>query len=400
MAGYGYIRRRGKTHRGKASRNVQVDLGRDPSTGRRRRRVFTVGGTKKDAQHALTAALRERDLGNDTDAGTLTVAEYLRHWLRDGAAQRVAPSTLERYRQIVEQHLVPALGGHRLRELRPQHIDAAYAGFRRRDGRGSELSPKTVFEHHAVLRAALNRAVKKGLLARNPVQRVDAPRPGRREMRVLTAEEAQRLLAAAAGTRYHAILYMALATGARTGELLALRWQDVDLERGTMQITRTARFFKAEGIVYGQPKTARSRRRVALSPDQVAVLRECRRRQLEDRLRAGPAYQDSDLVFGDGVGRPIYDSSVRRAFYGFAAAAGLEHLRLHDLRHTAATLMLLAAVNPKVVSERLGHATVSITLDLYSHVLPDMQREAAAVLDELLSAGVKLASSGGPGGPP
>jgi len=209
MAGYGYIRRRGKTHRGTASWNVQVDLGRDPSTGRRRRRVFTVSGTKKDAQHALTAALRERDLGNDTDAGTLTVAEYLRDWLRDGAAQRVAPSTLERYRQIVEQHLVPALGGHRLRELRPQHIDAAYAGFRRRDGRGSELSPKTVFEHHAVLRAALNRAVKKGLLARNPVQQVDAPRPGRREMRVLTAEEAQRLLAAAAGTRYHAILYMA-----------------------------------------------------------------------------------------------------------------------------------------------------------------------------------------------
>ena len=153
-----------------------------------------------------------------------------------------------------------------------------------------------------------------------------------------------------------------------------------------MQITRTARFFKAEGIVYGQPKTARSRRRVALSPDQVAVLRECRRRQLEDRLRAGPAYQDSDLVFGDGVGRPIYDSSVRRAFYGFVAAAGLEHLRLHDLRHTAATLMLRAGVHPKVVSERLGHATVGLTLDTYSHVLPDLQRDAAEVMDSVLGS--------------
>ena len=166
-----------------------------------------------------------------------------------------------------------------------------------------------------------------------------------------------------------------------------MRWQDVELDRGTMQITRTARFFKGQGIVYGQPKSHRSRRRVALSPEQVAVLRECRRRQLEDRLRAGPAYRPGDLVFADGIGRPIYDSSVRRAFYGFVAAAGLEHLRLHDLRHTAATLMLLADVNPKVVSERLGHATVAITLDLYSHVTPTMQAEAAAKMDGLLGAG-------------
>ena len=195
---------------------------------------------------------------------------------------------------------------------------------------------------------------------------------------------AQRLLEAAGTTRQYPLIYLALATGARLGEMLALRWADVDLERGVMEITRTARFFSGEGVTFGQPKSHRSRRPIALSPETLAVLKEHRREQIEERLRVGPGYEDGDLVFADAAGRAVYDSTVRRAFYAIVRAAGLDHLRIHDLRHTAATLMLRAGVNPKVVSERLGHATVSITLDTYSHVLPDLQREAAAALDAIL----------------
>lgn len=381
----GYIRRRGK-----GSWEVTVDLGRDPATRRRNRRFFAVRGKREDAERALTAVLRERDLGNDLDPGRVTVGECLRRWLRDYAAANVAPSTLQRYTGIVEQHLIPALGTVRLRDLRPAHIQAACAAFGRQDGRGTQLSAKTVFEHHAVLREALNWAVRLQLLARNPAQAVSPARPQRPEMRVLSPDDAQRLLEAAGPTRHYQLIYLALATGARLGELLALRWADVDLQRGVMEITRTARFFSGKGVTFGQPKTHRSRRPIALSPETVALLREHRREQLEERLRAGPGYDDRDLVFADAAGGAIYDSTVRRAFYGIVREAGLAHLRIHDLRHTAATLMLRAGINPKVVSERLGHATVSITLDTYSHVLPDLQREAAAALDAVLGQGRRL----------
>lgn len=203
-------------------------------------------------------------------------------------------------------------------------------------------------------------------------------------MRVLSVEEARRLLEAAPATRHYTLLFLALATGARLGELLGLRWQEVDLDQGMMQITRTARFFSGQGIVFSHPKTHRSRRPIALSPETIRVLGEHRRRQLEERLQVGPAYGNDGLVFADPQGRPIFDSTVRRAFYSITERAGLGHVRIHDLRHTAATLMLRGGINPKVVSERLGHATVSITLDTYSHVLPDLQREAAVVLDGIL----------------
>src|SRR3972149_8459818 len=181
-----------------------------------------------------------------------------------------------RYAGIINQHLIPALGSLRLRDLRPAHIQAAYATFARQDGRGDSLSPKTIFDHHSLLRQALKWAVRWQLLARNPTDAVSSARPERGEMRVLDRDEALRLLDAARPTRHYPLLYLALTTGARLGELLALRWQEVHLDRGGMEITRTARFFSGKGIIFGQPKTHRSRRPVALSPETVRVLREQR----------------------------------------------------------------------------------------------------------------------------
>ena len=375
----GSIRRRGKDGWG-----LTIDLGRD-AQGRRLRHFLTVRGTKKEAECRLSKELHERDTGIDIAPDKITVGDFLERWLRDYATERVAASTLQRYQGIVRHHLTPALGRLRLSDLRPAHIQAAYSSFQRRDGRGESLSAKTVKEHHAVLREALSWAIKWQLLrTANPADAVSAPRAQRKEMRVLSPERAQRFLEAASDSPYHTFFYLALQTGARSGELLALRWQDVDLDAATMRIMRTARFAKGQGIVFSQPKTQRSRRPVALSPATVAALREHRREQLEQRMQVGPGYQEGDLVFADRLGRPVYDSTVRRVFYGVVKAANVGPLRVHDLRHSAATLMLQAGINVKVISERLGHATVSITLDTYSHVLPDMQREAAAALDGVL----------------
>ena len=390
----GYIRRRGK-----GSWEVTVDLGRDPTTRRRRRRFLAVRGTKRDAERALAEAVHQRDTGVDVTPGKLTVADYLHRWLRDYAAYNVAPSTLDRYTGIIKHHLIPVLGSLRLRDLRPAHIQGAYgrslAAGGRADGAVGALAPRTVLHHHRLLHEALSHAVRWQLIARNPADAATAPRPGRPEMRVLDAEEAGRLLEAAAETPFYGLIYLALATGARLGELLALRWRDVELRRGVMQITRTARRFSGRGVIYSEPKTHRSRRPIALSSETTQILSEHRQSQVERRLLLGSAYAGEDLVFASPTGHPLDDSNLRRAFARTVAAAGLPRLRFHDLRHTAATLMLSAGVHPKVVSERLGHATVGITLDTYSHVLPDLQRDAAEALDSVLRPALKRPAARG-----
>ena len=389
----GYIRRRGK-----GCWEVTVDLGKNPTSGRRRRRFVAVRGAKRDAERVLAEALHQRDTGVDITPGKLTVGEYLRRWLRDYAANNVSLSTLERYRGIIETHLIPALVGLRLRDLRPAHIQAAYgrslAAGGRADGGADGLRPRTVLKHHRLLHEALSHAVRWQLIARNPADAVTAPRPERTEMRVMDADDTRQLLEEAANTLYHALIYVALATGARMGELLALRWQDVDLDRATIHIIRSARRFPRRGVVYTDTKSHRSRRPVALSPDTTATLQRHRRAQAEQRLALGPAYSGEGLVFAGPTGKPLDDRNLRRAFDRMVAKAGLPRLRLHDLRHTAATLMLRAGVHPKVVSERLGHATVGLTLDTYSHVLPDLQRDAAQVMDGVLRPGIRRSATG------
>lgn len=389
----GYIRRRGK-----GSWEITVYLGRDPATGRRSRRFMTVRGTKSDAERCLAEALHQRDTGVEIMPGKLTVADYLRRWLRDYATHNVAPSTLQRYASIIDNHLIPTLGSLRLRDLRPAHIQAAYGRALtpggRADSTAGALAPRTVLKHHRLLHEALSHAVRWQLIARNPADAVTAPRPGRTEFRALSAEEAAALLEAADPTPLFSLLYLSLATGARQGELLALRWEDVDLDRGAMQIVRTARRHAGRGIVYRSPKSHRSQRPIALSPESVTILREHRGSQVEQRLLLGPAYSDSGLVFATAAGDPLDDSNVRRAFAGIARQAGFQRLRFHDLRHTAATLMFRAGVHPKVVSERLGHATVSLTLDTYSHVLPDLQRDAAEAMDAVLRTRTRRSATG------
>ena len=375
----GHIRKRGKA---KDSWTVVMNMGYDPVTGKRRQVWRTVRGTKREAQELLVNLLHQRQTGVDAPTGRLTVGDFLERWLRDYAQPNTAPKTLRRYSEIVHIHLVPLLGDIPLSKLRPLHVQRAYA-----EVASKGLSAQTALHCHRVLREALKHAVRWQLLSRNPADAVEPPKVARREITAPTLEELRRLTTAADITAYGVLVHVALLTGLRLGELLGLRWQDVDLERHGLHVRQSCQWLSGHGYTFRQPKTYRSVRPVSLSPLTVERLKRHHASQLEERLAAGPAYQNLDLVFATPIGRPIYPGTLRANWLRILGEAGLRHLRFHDLRHAHASLMLQNGEHPKVVSERLGHSTVAITMDLYSHVMPGIQDEAAARLDALLANG-------------
>lgn len=378
----------GRIHRrSRSSWTIVVDLGRDPESGKRRQLSRAIHGTKKEAEAELVRLLHERDTGVERPTGHMTVGMYLDRWVDDYVRPSLAPKTLVSYRDVIRAHLVPALGSLELTALRPTHIQSLYTRLLasgRRDGSGG-LSARSVQRYHQILHAALRQAVRWQLLVRNPADAVEPPRPARRELRMLTAEQARGVMAAADTAPYGGFVRLALQTGMRRGELLGLRWADVDFDARELHIQQTAQRISGQGIVFRQPKTRLSRRSVALSTDAVASLRHIRRQQAEARLLAGPAYHDRDLVFATGLGTPLEPGNLRRAWLPITRKAGVPGLRIHDLRHAHATLMLGQGVHPKVVSERLGHASIAITLDTYSHVLPGLQAAAAEALDTIFA---------------
>lgn len=378
----GHIRQRGER-----SWAIVIDLGRDPATGQRRQKWHSVKGTKRDAQRELARLVHEYNTGAYVEPAKLSVSEYLQKWLADYAQGRVAARTYDRYQEIVRLHLSPALGAMPLSKLQPLHIQAYYTRALkegRLDGREGGLSPQTILHHHRLLHEALEQAVRWQLLNRNPADAVEPPRPERVEMHVLDPAGVSRLLVAAEGTRAYTAILLAVTTGLRRGELLGLRWEDVDLQRGVVSVQQTVQRSRSAGLHVKEPKTQRSRRLVTLPAMAVEALRKHRLEQQKQRFFMGHEYQDHGLVFPRLDGRPQNPDTFSKAFEVIVAKAGLPHIRLHDLRHTHATILLQQGVNPKVVSERLGHSTVNLTLDTYSHVLPGIQEEVAQKVDNLL----------------
>lgn len=377
----GHIQQRGKAWL------LKYDIGPDPVTGKRRQRYHTVHGTKREAQAELAKRLAQVAENTHADPARITVKEYLERWLDDYAQHNVSAKTLERYREIVDKHLVPALGTHRLGRLAPTHIQGYYtqaldAG--RRDGKGG-LSKQTVKHHHRVLSQAMAQAVRWQLLPRNPCEAVNPPRPDKTEMQWLSQEETGQLLRAAEGRWVHLPVLLAVTTGLRRGEVLALRWRDVDLEAGILAVTQTLEE-TAKGLAFKQPKTARSRRRIKLWDITIEALRQHKVSQAKARLKAGPAYEDHGLVCGDALGRPVRPRELTKAFNRLVTgkANAVRQVRFHDLRHTHISHLLQAGEHPKVVSDRAGHASVAITLDVYAHVAPAMESSAGKALDAAL----------------
>lgn len=357
---------------------VRVFLGRDDN-GQRKYLNHTVHGTKKDAQAYLNQVLRDRDLGVFVEPSKRPLNEYLDEWLETAVKPRVRERTYDDYCSLLTRYIRPELGGRQLSQIGPMEIQKVYGQLIE-----TGLSPRTVRYAHGVLRDALQQAVKWQLLQRNPAEFVDLPRHQRREMQVLSPEQVSLFLDASKSNPWHALFLTAVTTGMRPGEYLALQWKDINFATRTISVVRTVTP-KGE---FQEPKTSRSRRSIRLLPSVVQALRAHRIRQAEFRLKQGQVYDDKDLVFASETGNPLNERNlVNRHFKPLLKAAGLpDTLRLYDLRHTCATLLLAAGENPKVVSERLGHASVALTLDTYSHVLPDMQQAAADKLEALLSS--------------
>lgn len=381
----GHIRKRGKH-----SWTVYIYKGRDES-GRRRYDTSTVRGSRDDAEAECTRLLRDLDTGSYVEPSRMTVEDLLLKWL-DSARMSVAPKTFERYEEIVRKHLIPTLGSRLLTKLRALHIEAYYAealATGRCNKRGG-LSAQTVLHHHRVLRKALQKAVKWQLLTRNPAADVDPPRPERRQMQTLESDDTAQLLAAARRTRLYVAIVLAITTGMRRGEILALRWSDIDWQNRALSVRRSLEQTRKGGLRFKEPKTGRGRL-IALPPLTVTALKQHRARQAARRLQLGAVFQDQDLVCEAGEGSPWSPVAVTSAFRKLIAKLDLPRVRLHDLRHSHATHLLREGVHPKVVSERLGHSKVGVTLDTYSHVLPTLQQEAAQRVQDSLEAAIRKA---------
>ncbi|MFC1967418.1 tyrosine-type recombinase/integrase [Chloroflexota bacterium] len=386
----GHVRKRGNNWA------VVIELPRDAASGRRKQKWIPVKGTKRDAERKLRDVLHTMDKGIYLEPNKVSLGEWLRQWLNDYVSIHTTDRTQESYSSIVERHLVPALGAIRLVELQPQHIQRYYAkalSEGRADGTGG-LSARSVVYHHRILSKALDYAVKMNMVVRNVLSVVDPPRVARTQMATLNAEEVVKFLDAAKDTDYFVMFATLLYTGLRRGELLALKWRNLDLDKGSLIVTETAYKLGNGQYVIKEPKTAHSRRTVSLSPALIALLKEYRADQELLRIQLGLGLTDNDFVFIRHDGSPINPNAVTLAFKRVLKKAGLKNIRLHDLRHTHATLMLKAGEHPKIVSERLGHSNIGITLDTYSHVLPGLQEAAAERFDGTLEEGLLEDKSG------
>ncbi len=345
---------------------------------------FLYGKTRKEVQEKLKTALYEQQKGMLVTGPQQKVDQFLTHWLENVHKSSIRARTYERYEEIIRLHLVPGIGHHQLQKLSPQHLQSFYTK-KLEEG----LSTTTVISFHNVLHKALETAVRWNLLARNTCDLVSPPRRKRFEIQPLSMQQIHQLLVAARGHRLEALFILALATGMRRGELIALKWQDLDLEKGTLQVrrilTRIPSKLAGKGFEEAEPKTDKGRRSIVLPAFTVEALKQHRLRQREARLKAGPAWQDHDYVFCTSIGTHLNPTrDVLDVLKSLLEKAGLPDIRFHDLRHSSATMLLGMKVHPKIVQEILGHSQINITMDIYSHVLPTMQEEAMSKINEAL----------------
>jgi len=346
------------------------------------KRRYVTGKTRDEVHDKLIEALGHRAQGLVFDAGYVTVGEYLTRWLKNSVKGTVRVSTYEIHRHMIEPHIVPALGRLKLKDLNPAHVRGFY-----REKLDSGLSTATVRKMHSVLRKALNQAVLDRLIPRNACEAVKPPKVERKEITPLNREQSKALLEAASNARdrLEALYVLAIHTGMREGELLGLKWEDVDLERGLLRL-RHALVREGGKTVLEGLKTPKSRRSVRLTGVAAEALRGHLERQLEEMERIGSLYQPGGLVFATESGTLINPSNLRnRSFKPLLKHARLPDICFHDLRHTCATLLLSQGTHPKLVQELLGHATIAMTLDTYSHFLPSMGDQTAKAMEAALS---------------
>ena len=387
----GHVVRRGKTW------TYVIDVGHDPSSGKRRQRTKGGFATKKDAEAAALVAMTESSQPGGLAKGDQRLGEYLEGWLKSVESDLRA-TTFASYVNAVKR-LTAELGAVRLRDLTAKMIEDCYTRLERGEGKtGRPLAPKTVRNTHVVLRKALSDAERLEVVSRNVAAKARPPANIRVPVDTWTEDELADFLEFVEGDEHFALWALLASTGLRRGEALGLRWADVDLKRRTLSVAQTVTTVNYR-VVVAPPKTDRSRRRNKLDPETVAVLAEHRERQDAERAKLGlrPSGR-GDLVFGTVLGEPPHPDHITARFKVLTREAGLRPLKgPHALRHTWASLALAEGVHPKVVSDRLGHSTIAITIDTYSHVMPSLDEEAADTVANLIFRKKRHAEPSGDG---
>lgn len=345
-------------------------------------KLYPVGyfKTQEEAIAARNKALRELEQGKLANGPKQTVKRYLEEWLETSHKQNVEVVTYLRGKVTLYKHIIPGLGHFQLKSLKAQHIQQFYAQ-KLEEG----LSAGYVKNMHDLLSKAIKNAVKWKLISFNIMEDVTAPRPEEREVVILTQDQAQTLLKVAQERDLNAFVSLAITTGMRHGEMLALRWNDIDFDEGCLYVRHTVARQGSSGYIESDPKTRRSKRRIILVHFVISELKEHQKRQEEMRQAAGFAWVDKDLVFPNSQGNFLSARTSIARFHKALEAAGLPSMRVHDLRHNAGTLLMSKGINPKLVQELLGHSDIAITLRLYGHVIPSMHGEAMNMWEKFLN---------------
>lgn len=348
----------------------------------KRKRKYVYGATKKEARQKLQEAQAKLAGGGTLAPEKETVSAYLERWLT-GVKPSLRQSAYAAY-ELNVRRAKPHIGHIKLAKLNSNDLQAMYGSLLEKGLKGKPLSTRSVEQCHTVLHAAWKQAVAWNLMTRNHGDYVNVPRPKRKEMTTFSVDQVRILFDGTADQRLHALWVLFVTTGLRLGEATGLMWSDLDLKAGTLQVQRALQVErKTKALIFVEPKSEESRRSVELVADTVAVLGAHRKRHLEERMAMGAAWQHKDLVFCHEDGTPLHPRWVGDTWRRMLPKIGLPYIRLHDLRHTAASLQLQWGTHPKVVQEMLGHSTIAITLDLYSHVIPTMHREAASKFGQL-----------------
>ncbi|PEM81497.1 site-specific integrase [Bacillus toyonensis] len=357
----GHIRKRGSKY------CIVVDIGPDPETGKRRQKWFSGYKTKKEAEKDVAKKITELNEGTFVEPSKITLKDYLIKWL-EIKKMSIEKSTYESYNSYIFTHIVPSIGTIALHKLNVTHIQQCY-----KNANQNNMSNNSILLMHRILKSALNLAIKQNVISRNPAAFTEIPKKEKTPFQTWTEEEIKKFLFHSQESRYHIACILAITTGMRLGEVLGLRWQDIDFEKHTLTINQTSGF---DNKIKNTAKTNSSKRTIPLPIETIEALKKHKIKINKDKLRLGSAYQELDLVNCNDLGEVLKRDSFRYHYYQIVESAGVKKIKFHDLRHTHATLLLKQGVHPKIVSERLGHTDVSLTLNVYSHVLPSMQEEA------------------------
>lgn len=357
-----------------------VTIGYNANGNPKRKRVY--GKTRTEVQEKLNKIIYEINTGTFIEPTKITLGEWLQEWLK-GRKPHLEESTWTSYEIMIRRHINPVLGNTKLKNLQPHHLRSLYnekLENGRVDGKGG-LSPRAVHYIHSIINAALKQAIKERLINFNVAEVVELPKMKKHEMRPLNDEEIDIFLDEASKTRHYTAYMLELGSGLRRGELLGLKWQNVNLEEGKITVLEQLVRSKEKGLIIKNLKTKSSRRTIPLPSDVAKQLKVYRKQQLKEKMLLGPAYQDNDLVFCNPDGKPYDPRAFTKHFERLVKRAALPEIRFHDLRHTYATQLLKSGVHVKVAQQLLGHSSITMTLDTYSHVMPGLMDEAAERLN-------------------